>query len=231
MMRIRINDSDHDTLTTPLMIRVILSQRSLIIYMILNKRSPNLFQSQTTVNITYEKGNSDQGDKSPARISKVLSDQFSNAYGSLNKADGHGEHTYASLNKAGSEKNSNGGGNNNNNTGYIAMTAPLSNGGIGRSGDRSAGEVRKSKDSRSSDVISARAGKGGEVRKLTETLGLCSICTSTYLPLFSYKLSFRAQTVDLSLKGPLLLNPTLVRKAEKEGVRMFITHLSMMMYR
>lgn len=200
-------------------------------YMILNKRSPNVFQSQTTVNTTDEKRNSDQGDKSPARKPKVLNDESSNAYGSLNKADGLEEHTYASLNKAGTEKNSNGGSNNNYNTGYIAMTAPVSNGGIGRSGDRSAGGVSKNKDSGSSDVISARAGKGGEVRKLKGTLGLCSMCTSTYLPLFSYKLSFRAQTVDLSLKGPLLSKPTLVRKAEKEGVRMFITHLSMMTYR
>lgn len=147
--------------------------RSVIfIYMILNKRSPNLFQSQTTVNTTEEKGNSDQGDKSPARKSKVLNDESSNVYGSLNKADGHGEHTYASLNKAGSEENSNGGGNNNNNTGYIAMTAPVSNGGFGRSGDRSPGGVSKNKDSGPSDVTSARTGKGGEVRKLKGTLGL-----------------------------------------------------------
>lgn len=54
------------------------------------------------------------------------------------------------------------------------MTAPVSNRNIDRSGDRNAGGDSKTKaDSGSSDVNSARAGKGGEVRKLlNETLGL-----------------------------------------------------------
>ena len=140
--------------------------------MILNKHAPNLFQPKTTHNTTDGKGNcSDQGDKSPASKPKVLNDESNNAYGSLNKASSLEEHTYASLNKAGSGKNSNGGSGNNNNAGYTAMTAPVSNGSIDRSGDRSTGGYSNSKDSGSSDVNSARAGKGGEVRKLNKILG------------------------------------------------------------
>ena len=139
-------------------------------HMILNKRAPNLFQSKTTQNTTDGKGNgSDHGDKSPAIKPKVVNDESTNAYGSLNNIDGLGEHTYASLNKAGSGKNSSGGSDGNNNAGYIAMTAPVSNEGIDRSGERSTGVDSRNKDSGSSDVNSARAGKCGEVRKLKES--------------------------------------------------------------
>ena len=118
---------------------------------------------------------SDQGDKSPTRKPTTVHDESSNGYGSLNKTDCLEEHTYASLNMAGREENSRGTSDNNNSAGYIAMTAPVSNGGIDRSGDRSVGADRKSKDSGSSDVNSTRAGKGGEVRKLNETLGLSHV--------------------------------------------------------
>ena len=53
------------------------------------------------------------------------------------------------------------------------MTALVPNRNIDISGDRSAGGDGKTKaDNGSLDVNSARAGKGGEVRKLNETLGL-----------------------------------------------------------
>ena len=101
---------------------------------------------------------------------KAVNDESNNAYGSLNKTDGLGEHTYVSLNKASNGKNSSGASNNNISVVYIAMTTPVSNGGIDRSGDRIAGGDSKSKDSVSSDVNSVRAGKGGEVRTLNENL-------------------------------------------------------------
>ena len=161
---------------------------------------------------------------------KAANDESNNAYGSLNKTDGLGEHTYVSLNKAGNGKNSSGTSNNNISVVYIAMTTPASNGGIDRSGGRSTGGDSKSKDSVSSDVNSAR---GGEVRRLNENLSPvfspCALASSYHF--FAYKLLFRAQTVDPSLEGPLSSKPTLARKAEKEEVRVYITHLSMMMYR
>ena len=66
-------------------------------------------------------------------------------YGSLNQADGLGEHTYASLNKAGSGKNSNRSSDNINNAGYIAMTAPVPTGGSDRSGTEAQGVISRVK--------------------------------------------------------------------------------------
>lgn len=60
------------------------------------------------------------------------------------------------------------------------MTAPVSTGGSDRSGNRSAGGYSKSKDNRSPDVNSAGAGKGVEVRKLNETLGLSPVNHAHY---------------------------------------------------
>ena len=148
----------------------------IMMQIILNKHAPNLFQSKTTQNTIDGKGNgSDHGDKSPASKPKEVNDESTNAYGSLNKTDGLGEHTYASLNKAGSGKNSSGGSDGNTNAGYIAMTAPVSNGGSDRSEERNTGVDSRNKDSGSSDVNSARAGKCGEVRKVNKTPGLSPV--------------------------------------------------------
>ena len=56
------------------------------------------------------------------------------------------------------------------------MTAPVPNKNIDRSGHRSAGgDIKTKADSGSSDVNFARAGEGGEVRKLNETSGLSHV--------------------------------------------------------
>ena len=140
----------------------------ILIQILLSKQTPNVFQSETSQNTTDGKGNySDQGDKSPARKLKAVNGESNNANGSLNRTDGLAEHTYASLNKPSDGKNSSGTIQNNNNAGYIAMTAPVPNRDIDKSGDRRVGGDSKTKaDSGYSDVNSARAGKGGEVRKL-----------------------------------------------------------------
>ncbi|XP_078351651.1 uncharacterized protein LOC144636335 [Oculina patagonica] len=71
-----------------------------------------------------------QGDKSPKSKAKALQDDTGNAYGSLNKT---GDHTYASINKSGSGKNSDGSGDKNNNAG-MAITAPVPSKGSDSSG-------------------------------------------------------------------------------------------------
>ena len=96
---------------------------------------------------------------------KSQKDEPGNAYGSLNK---NGDHTYASINKSGSGKNSNDSGDKNNNATYIPITAPIPAGGS----VRSAGGDSKNKDDGSSDLMSTQGSIGGEVRKLGEVKGL-----------------------------------------------------------
>lgn len=116
--------------------------------------------AQTTQNTIHgNENNIGQGDKSPTSTAKAHHDDPSNSYGSLNKT---GDHTYASINKPGSGKNSNSSGEKHNNTAHIAMTAPVPTGGSGRS----AGGDGKGTGDGSSDLNSTRGDNGGEVRKM-----------------------------------------------------------------